>query len=268
MKTLLSKSLISLITILTFSSLISAKTDSTEVDEYMVEGETVEEEITNEDLIPEDPLAPRTYLSIGYLQIVQTFPAGYIGQNKPQNGILLGLNYNLATIAKSGYARMNIGASFNLGAAFSKSSLYTSFPEANHNTNHSYKFNTYTAIADLFSLNANFEYLFKFSKDNSLEAALAVTFLNIGGTVNYFEAPGTAIDKGYTYMANFLPLLIQPSAKMRLGTFAIGLGFYINPINFLEYRGNSKNYSGTQKAGFKRSSGELKKYAANLFLNF
>lgn len=219
------------------------------------------EEITLEDL-----LGKRSYLTVGYLRVSPGSKSGLNTTVKPQNGILIGYNYNIATLADFKNVRISLGGALNVGFANSKNTTYDN--ESIPGTTIQYRTYTYTGVADLFSLNATIEYLVPISKNNSVELNLALTFLNIGGTVTYFESPGTAYNKNYIYSVNFLPFYIQPSAKMRLGNVAFGVGLLLNPFNFIEYNGTSKNYYDKSIAGFKKSEAMFNKYAVNLFLNF
>lgn len=224
-----------------------------------------------EEIIIEDLLGKRSYLTIGYLRINPGTNSGLNTTIKPQNGILIGYNYNIATLVDFKNGRINLGGALNFGFAYSKNTTYDqgySSDTTIQYTTIQNRTNTYTGIADLFSLNATIECLVPISKNNSVELNLALTFLNIGGTVTYFESPGTAYSKNYIYSVNFLPFYIQPSAKMRLGNFAFGMGLLFNPFNFIEYNGTSKNYYGKSIAGFKKNESMFNRYAINLFLNF
>ncbi len=219
-----------------------------------------------DDIIPDDPFGKRSYLTVGYLRVSPGSKSGFNTTIKPQNGILIGYNYNIATLADFKKGKISLGGALNFGFAYSKNTIYSQgyIPETTIQT----RTTAYTGVADLFSLNANIEYLLPVSKNNSVELNLALTFLNIGGTVTYFESPGTSYDKNYIYSANFLPFYIQPSAKMRLGNVAFGMGLLFNPFNFIEYNGTSKNYYDKSISGFKKNDVMFSRYAINLFLNF
>lgn len=219
-----------------------------------------------DEIIPDDPFGKRSYLTVGYLRVSPSSNSGLNTTIKPQNGILIGYNYNIATLADFKNGRISLGGALNFGFAYSKNTTYSQgyTPE----TTIQNRMTTYTGVADLFSLNANIECLVPISKNNSVELNLALTFLNVGGTITYFESPGTSYNKNYIYSANFLPFYIQPSVKMRLDNFAFGVGLLFNPFNFIEYNGTSKNYYDKSISGFKKNEAMFNKYAVNMFLNF
>lgn len=222
----------------------------------------------------EDLTSTKSYFIIGYLKTNHDFPVRFGNENKGYGGFVLGSRYNVRTledieIGKFAKARLNIGGGFDLGMTFGSDSLR--LPDEIQGTTEtisSYKTKTYNGVADLFKLNINLEYFLILPKKRSLELSLALTFFNIGGSLTYFDSPGSFMDKKMSYTLNFLPLYIEPSAKIRFRGATLGIGLLINPYSFVEYRGGPGGYYGFDEEGVKGGSANPTKYAVNLYLNF
>jgi len=222
-----------------------------------------------------DLTSQKTYFTLGYLKINQSFPERFNMESKSQSGLQIGTKYNIKTIEEIEVgnftkARLNIGGSFMLGFTYGNDSL--NIPDRlevegiqNFSRN---RVKSYTVLADLFTMNVNFEYFLMIPGKRSVELSLAVSGLNIGGTVTYFEAPGSWLNKNYMYSLNFLPLYIEPTAKIRFQGATLGIGLLLNPYNFFEYRGGLKGYYSSNEEGIKQDGASQQKYSLNIYLNF
>lgn len=228
-----------------------------------------------EDESYDDVTSDKNYFIIGYLNTIQSYPKRFEIENKSQKGIQIGSRYNHRTLedidmGKFAKARLNIGGGFTLGFTYGNDTMNLPYRSGNDTTTlySNFKLKTYTVVADLFTFNVNFEYFIILPGKRSVELSFAVSGINLGGTLTYFDAKGTSLDKKVAYTLNFLPLYIEPSAKIRFRGATLGIGFQLNPYSFLEYRGGTKGFYSSEEEGLKFNSASPKKYSVNVYLNF
>ncbi len=137
---------------------------------------------------------------------------------------------------------------------------YPSDLKTPHDVNH------LTGILDLYSLNVNAEYHLPLLGERALIGQFAVTFFNIGGTISYMKG-GVFKDKFFGVI-NLLPFYIQPSVKLKLKGATIGIGLFINPYSFLEYRFGPEHFYADDEKGVKSNSTQITKYAVQIFLRY
>ncbi|GMU89933.1 MAG: hypothetical protein AMXMBFR49_21390 [Chlorobiota bacterium] len=223
-----------------------------------------------------DMTSSKTFFTLGYLTTHEDLPPRFGNGIREQKGVILGWKYNVATVedfdiyglAKT---RLAIGGSTNFG--FTGGSGFLHLPKARQiiqlpEVIENFAVKTYTGTFDLFSLNLNFQTFLIFPEKRSLELSLAVTLFNLGGSVTYFDAAGSLLDKKLTVTANLFPLYIEPSAKIRFKGVTLGLGLLINPMSFLEYRWGPDGYYNQEEGGIISNSASPKRSAIYVYMNF
>lgn len=230
----------------------------------------------DEEYNTKDMTSSKTFFTLGYLTTKEDLPPRFGNGIREQNGVMVGWKYNVATVedfdiyglAKT---RLAIGGASNFGFTggggfllLPKSKALSWLPEEIEN----YPVKTYTGTFDLFSLNLNFQTFLIFPEKRSIEFCLAVTLFNLGGTITYFDAEGSMMDKKLTLTANIFPLYIEPSAKVRFKGVTLGIGMLINPMSFLEYRWGPDGYYNQEEGGIVSNSASPKKSAVFVYMNF
>lgn len=218
------------------------------------------------------------YFAIGIMTTTTKYPAKFgIEDNPNQGGLMITAPWHMSTIeevktSKFGRLCLNIGAEFTIGFAMGESNLkYKNTP--NINPDSSFNVKHYTVTADLFSMNANLEYVAYIPGKRTVTAGLAVTFLNIGGSLTYMS--GGAFDKNVFGITNIIPLYIQPYGLLKLSGASFGIGVLLNPFSFLEVKYGPKRNIGNQEvmffdsqASLNFSSTQIAKYAINIYMKF
>lgn len=101
--------------------------------------------------------------------------------------------------------------------------------------------------------------------DRKIIGGLSLTFLNLGVTATYMK--GGRYDGKVFGATDLAPFYIQLSAKFSLKNATFGLGMFINPYSFAEYRFGPKEFMGDND-GIHLNSAQYKKYALMFFAQF
>jgi hypothetical protein len=205
---------------------------------------------------------------LGYLATTTKYPERFgLEQNPVQNGFLFGTKYKMHTleeISTAGVGKFSINLIGNFRLGFAGNSERMSYVD--NYTKYQYDVKHYTIVGDLFSLGANAEYKTGILAGRGMVFGISTTFFNIGGTVTYMS--GGRFDDELVGIINFLPLYVEPYAKIKFSGGTIGLGLLLNPYSFVEYRfGPSGFYDGFEE-GIQVNSTKISKYAVELHLLF
>jgi hypothetical protein len=205
---------------------------------------------------------------LGYLTTTTKYPDRFeLEKNPVQSGFLFGTKYKMhkiEEISTAGVGKFSINLMGNFRLGFAGSSDRVSYVD--NYTKYQYDVKHYTIVGDLFSMGVNAEYKTGILAGRGMEFGLSATFFNIGGTVTYMK--GGRFDDELMGIINFLPLYIEPYAKIKFSGGTIGLGLLLNPYSFVEYRfGPSGFYDGFEE-GIQVNSTKIGKYAVELHLLF
>ncbi len=214
----------------------------------------------------------------GILTTTTKYPERFqVGDNPKQTGFIIGSPSHTSVIeeiktSKFGKISLNIGADFSVGFAMGSNVLkYKNLPTINPDT--TYLVKHYTGTADLFSLNINAEYIAYLPEKRSFTAGIAVTFFNVGGAITYMD--GGVFDKNVFAIINTIPLYIEPYAVIKLKEASLGIGLFLNPFSFLEFRIGPKIKLGEQEvtffdygSGINFSVTQISKYALLFYIKF
>jgi len=210
---------------------------------------------------------PISYFLLGYLTTSIKYPERFSLDRFLQHGMTIGSRYYLHNIdsISTGFLGgfvLNVGGEFTLGIAGSTDKLsYNDF-----GTNYNYITKHYTMVADLFSLNATAEYFTSLPGNRGISAGISITFFNLGGTFTYID---DGPFKGKTFgIINPLPMYIQPYTRLHFKGGILGIGLFLNPYSFAEYRFGPEGFFESSEEGFHMNSTQIGKYAIQIFLRF
>ncbi|MGB9697126.1 MAG: hypothetical protein ACP5P3_02935 [Ignavibacteria bacterium] len=210
---------------------------------------------------------PISYFLLGYLTTSIKYPERFNLDRLLQHGMTIGSRYYLHNIDSistgffGGFV-LNVGGEFTLGIAGSTDKLSYS----DLGVNYTYSTKHYTVVADLFSLNVTAEYFTSLPGNRGLSGGISLTFFNLGGTFTYID---DGPYKGKTFgIINPLPMYIQPYARLHFKGGILGIGLFLNPYSFAEYRFGPEGFFESSEEGFHMNSTQIGKYAIQIFLRF
>lgn len=211
---------------------------------------------------------PEPNFLLGYLTTTTKYPNRFnLDKNPVQSGFMFGTKYkihNLEDISTAGVGNFTIGINGSFRLGFAGNSSILSYYDAG--ADYKYSVKHYTVLGDLFSLSANAEYKTGIIAGRGMEFGLSVTFFNIGGTVTYME--GGRYEDDVIGIVNFLPLYIEPYAKLKFKGGIIGIGLLLNPYSFVEYRFGPVDFFDGNEDGIQINSTKISKYAIELYFRF
>ncbi|MCU0372101.1 MAG: hypothetical protein MUE56_02510 [Ignavibacteria bacterium] len=205
---------------------------------------------------------------LGFLTTTTKYPDRFgLEQNPLQSGFLFGTKYKMHTleeISTAGVGKFSINLMGNFRLGFAGNSEKMSYVD--NYTKYQYDVKHYTAVGDLFSMGVNAEYKTGILAGRGMVFGISATFFNIGGTVTYMS--GGRFDDEIVGIVNFLPLYIEPYAKIKFSGGTIGLGLLLNPYSFVEYRFGPAGFYDANEEGIQVNSTKISKYAVELHLLF
>lgn len=181
-----------------------------------------------------------------------------------QTGVIIGSRRNSSNIDEITFDE-NLNLSFNIGSENTVGFFMNQFINK-HPDNTIDTAQHYSGILNLFSYNINSELIVRLPVvDRKIIGGISLTFLNFGATATYFS--GGKFDGKYIGALDIVPLYLQFYGKVSFKNATFGIGAFLNPISFVEYRFGSKELleNGT---GIFMHSANFKKYALTFYIHF
>ncbi len=204
------------------------------------------------------------YFTVGLLSMDIFYPKNQTIGSINQKGFFIGNRKNSSNIDEIVLSDA-IGLYFNIGTentiGFATSTDYLLYSDGKLDT-----VQHYTGILNLFSYNINSELIFKLPMiDRKIIGGVSLTFFNLGVTATYMK--GGRYDGKLFGATDLAPFYIQFSGKFSLKNATFGLGMFINPYSFAEYRFGPKEFI-NDNDGIYLNSAQYKKFALMFFAQF
>lgn len=180
-----------------------------------------------------------SYFTVGLLSLDIFYPKNQPIGSINQKGFFIGNRKNSSNIDEIVLSDV-LGLYFNIGTentvGFATSTDYLLYSDGKLDT-----VQHYTGVLNLFSYNINSELIIKLPMiDRKIIGGISLTFLNLGVTATYMK--GGRYDGKVFGATDFAPFYIQLYGKFCLKNATFGLGMFINPYSFAEYRFGPKEF--------------------------
>lgn len=199
--------------------------------------------------------------ALGYYQT----SINLLNKDLKQDGFRFTYNYLLFNIASfplnsNNQISITMDAAFRIGASLGE--LEVTNPPENFPSLLKY----YTISADLFSMSIVPDYTYVFESGFAISARFGFNFFNVGGTASLLEK-GT-FKENTIIVIKIVPMAFNPSLYFDFGRSGLGIGFYINPSNFLSYVIAPDNLYNEEYLGIQFWDNIVEEYEFQVLFNF
>lgn len=195
------------------------------------------------------------YFVFGVVNMTVNYPKNLNLNAIEQQGFFIGSRKNTSNIDGIGFTDL-VELHFNVGRehtyGFLTSTNHLKYPDGYVDT-----VKHYSAILNLFGYNVNSEIMIKLPiLERKVIGGISFTLFNFGLTGIYLS--GGRYDKRILGAIDFVPFYTQVYARLSLKNATIGIGVYVNPYNFVEFRFGPKDLIG-EDSGIITSSAQFPK---------
>ncbi len=204
------------------------------------------------------------YFTAGLMSYNLKYPGKLKLADFNQTGFYLGSRKNSSNIDELVLSDL-LGLHFNIGGentfGFATGKNYVQYADLTQDT-----LKHYTATVNLYSANINAELIVKIPLvERRIIGGVALTFFNIGGSATYMKS-GRYGEKFFGSV-DLIPFYIQPYVKLALKNATFGIGMFVNPYSFAEYRFGPSDIVGDD-SGIFLNSAQFTRYAMMFFVYF
>lgn len=204
------------------------------------------------------------YFTVGIISYNTMYPTKIGIPDFNQKGFFIGSRRNNSNIDEIILSDI-LGLHFNIGGentfGFATGTNYVKYPDNTPDT-----IKHYTGTLNLYSTNINSELILKLPLlERKVIGGISLTFFNLGATFSYMKS-GKYSDKIFG-AAEVIPFYIQIYGKLALKNATFGIGSFVNPYSFAEYRFGPKDFVGDD-SGIFLNSAQFTKYALMFFVFF
>lgn len=206
----------------------------------------------------------KSYFFFGIPVLSYEFPQVHALEAFSQTGVLIGSRKNNSNIDEINFDN-NVLLTFNIGSENTFGFFMNQFNYKNSD-NTVDTVQHYSGILNLYGTNVNSEIIVRLPLINRrIIGGISLTFFNLGATGTYIK--GGKFDKKFIGALDVVPLYIQLYGKIAFKNASFGIGAFINPSSFVEYRFGTKELLKDGNGIFMNSS-NYNKYALTFYIHF